>query len=72
MITRRGFLGLIPGLGLAKGWAGGVEAIPTRKFGRHEEQVSVVGGGAHSLFIGLGRGGHEDCPYGGGSGDSVF
>ena len=43
MITRRGFLGLIPGLGLAKGWAGGVEAIPTRKFGRHEEQVSVVG-----------------------------
>ena len=50
MITRRSFLGLIPGLGLAKGWAGGVEAIPTRKFGRHEEQVSVVGLGG-ILFI---------------------
>ena len=51
MITRRGFLGLIPGLGLAKGWAGGVEAIPTRKFGRHEEQVSVVGLGGHTLYL---------------------
>ena len=51
MITRRGFLGLIPGLGLAKSWAGVGGGVPTRKFGRHDEQVSVVGFGGHTLAL---------------------
>ena len=51
MITRRGFLGLIPGLGLAKSWAVGGKGVPTRKFGRHDEQVSVVGFGGHTLAL---------------------
>jgi len=51
MITRRGFLRLIPGLGLAKSWAGAPGEIPTRKFGRHDEQVSVVGLGGHTLYL---------------------
>jgi len=50
MITRRGFLGLIPGLGLAKSWAIG-GGVPTRKFGRHEERVSVLGFGGHTLGL---------------------
>ena len=51
MITRRGFLGLIPGLGLAKSWASGAGSVPTRKFGRHEERVSVLGFGGHTLAM---------------------
>ncbi|NBV96534.1 MAG: aldo/keto reductase [Verrucomicrobia bacterium] len=51
MITRRGFLGLIPGLGLARSWAASGDAVPRRKFGRHDEQVSVVGFGGHTLAL---------------------
>ena len=51
MITRRGFLGLIPGLGLAKGWASAADTVPTRKFGRHDERVSVLGFGGHTLGL---------------------
>jgi len=50
MITRRGFLGLIPGLGLAKSWAVG-GGVPTRKFGRYDERVSVLGFGGHTLGL---------------------
>ncbi|NBR71534.1 MAG: hypothetical protein EBT75_05480 [Proteobacteria bacterium] len=47
----RGFLGLIPGLGLARSWAASGDAVPRRKFGRHDEQVSVVGFGGHTLAL---------------------
>ena len=50
MITRRGFLGLIPGLGLARSWAVG-GGVPTRKFGRYDERVSVLGFGGHTLGL---------------------
>jgi aryl-alcohol dehydrogenase-like predicted oxidoreductase len=51
MITRRGFLGLIPGLGLAKSWALSGSGVPTRKFGRYDERVSVLGFGGHTLGL---------------------
>jgi len=49
MFTRRRFLGLIPALGAARGLAAATDKIPTRKFGRHAEQVSVIGMGGHTL-----------------------
>lgn len=42
---------MIPGLSLARGWAGAGEGVPTRKFGRHNEQVSVLGFGGHTLHL---------------------
>ena len=51
MFTRRRFLGLIPALGAAKGLAAVSEKVPTRAFGRHAEQVSVVGFGGHTLAL---------------------
>jgi predicted aldo/keto reductase-like oxidoreductase len=42
---------LIPALGVAKGFAAGSEKVPTRAFGRHAEQVSVVGFGGHTLAL---------------------
>ena len=49
MITRRKFLGLIPALGAAKGLAASSGKVPTRAFGRHAEQVSVIGLGGLDL-----------------------
>lgn len=51
MFTRRRFLGLIPALGAARGWAAASDKVPTRNFGRHAEQVSVVGFGGHTLAL---------------------
>ena len=51
VITRRRFLGLIPAWGVARGLASGSEKVPTRAFGRHAEQVSVVGFGGHTLAL---------------------
>ena len=51
MFTRRRFLGLIPALGAAKGLAAASGKVPTRAFGRHAEQVSVIGMGGHTLAL---------------------
>ena len=51
MFTRRRFLGLIPALGAARGLAAVSDKVPTRAFGRHAEQVSVIGFGGHTLAL---------------------
>ena len=51
MFTRRRFLGLIPALGAAKSLAAVSGKVPTRAFGRHAEQVSVIGMGGHTLAL---------------------
>lgn|GEM_PF-140865 len=49
VFTRRRFLGLLPALGAAKSLAAASGHVPTRAFGRHAEQVSVIGLGGLDL-----------------------
>jgi aryl-alcohol dehydrogenase-like predicted oxidoreductase len=55
-MTRRGFLSMLaaagsPGVAAAAGTEDQVPAVPKRKFGRHDELVSVVGLGGHTLAM---------------------